>query len=159
MGNDNKIDIEISTHAEITSLRNYEAQLVRQIIAARAVGGEYKELAADLAKVRARLSDFSGWEKLTASLTDFASKIPGVSVAVSALNGSFLQLATGAGSLREAAQFTKAAVAAFEQAEQRLVGLRAALALTGQANTANEQSVMALVKAGFSGSRLNIRFC
>ena len=144
---DKKLNVEISVHAELTALREYEAQLTRQIAHTRALGKASDSLEADLEKVRGKLSQFSWPQKLGAELTEFASKIPGVGMAVNALNGNFLKVASAGVVLNEAGQFIKAAVAAFEQAEQRLVGLRAALALTGQANTANEQSVMALVKA------------
>ena len=60
---DKKINVEITTHAELTALRNYEQQLVGQIAKAKAVGDAYKDLEIKLGDVRAKLADFSAWDK------------------------------------------------------------------------------------------------
>ena len=144
---DNNLQINITAAVEVAALRQLETSLQRQVVEARALQKPVQDLENQLAGVQQRLGGFSFFDKAKSELTEFASKIPGVGALVNSLNGSFLSVAGGVAVLKEGAQAVHAAVAAFEQAEQRLVGLRAALALTGQANTANEQSVMALVKA------------
>ena len=144
---DKKINVEITTHAELTALRNYEQQLVGQIAKAKAVGDAYKDLEIKLGDVRAKLADFSAWDKAGAELTDFASKIPGVGAVVNLLNGSFLTVAGGITAVSGAVKLCVASFHAFEQAEQRLASLNQALAVTGQYSQESSAGVLALVKA------------
>ena len=152
---DGEVKIHISTTAELEALRQMEGDLQRNIVKLEVLKAtltdadkiKLESLKKELASVQGALGNISGWKKAGAEILGFAEKIPGVGEAMRAMNGATGALSAGFVGVSLAAGAAYKAVTVFEEAEHRLVGLRAALALSGQANTENEASLRQLVTA------------
>ena len=147
---DNDLKINISVAARLEALHAMENELQKQIVKFQILGKSKDEIAGletKLGKVREQLQGIGILNRVGGESINFLRQLPVLGPIVQALNGAagaWTLFGTAVGAGGAAAQ---KAVAAFEQAEQRLVGLRAALALGGQANAANEASLLNLVSA------------
>lgn len=96
--NPTDLKINISVEAQLQNLRAMEAQLSRQIVQLRTLGGSgseaLKTLEGNLGKVRRQLDGISRTDKIKTALGDALKDMPVVGAAMQAMNGSALPTAT-----------------------------------------------------------------
>jgi len=151
---DFKIDIEsasslrtLQSMQKETEAAIVKLELLRSVSGSGTRSAELDQLYDKLGKIRDQVHDMGFGERFKSEMLAFAESIPLVGNLMRSLNGAVGPVSTAIVAFGGAAEVVHKLNAAYEQSEQRLVGLRAALALTAHASDTNAQSIMALVKA------------
>lgn len=143
---DSNLEYKITTTAELRALRDLESSLQRQIVQAKALGKDYKDLGTQLAGVQKQIGSTSFGGRLTADLQGLAERIPVVGEGIRSIAGMSSGLAGGFAAASVAIGAAGKAVAEFAASEAATTKLDAALARTGQLTDDSREKFQALAQ-------------
>jgi hypothetical protein len=127
-----ELKIHVSSTAELAALQRTEAELKKQIDAAKAAGQGYKQLEKDLSDVQSKIAGLTSNKEASNVISEFSNEIPGANTALRALEGGLGTVAVALGGVFTAFEAAKKSIEAFAEAQLQVASLDAALANSGQ---------------------------